>query len=327
MPLKRNWKDARANFKKSKRVKLALGILALAAGLIVLSQAVRFTQNFFSPWSLSAPSERKYHWNGEFNINLLVRTPSLSVLTYNPKEKRIIIINIPDETFLEIPRGFGMWQVRSVYGLGGDQLLKETLTSFLGLPVDGFLDFSALKPQKSALELVEIIRKNPFSGLKFLSDLKTDLTPWELMKLKLGFGNVRFDKVKQLDLAKLNVLDKETLPDGTAVLTADPVKLDSVLDSLADPAIAAEHRTIAVLNATERPQLAQTWARLITNLGGNVIITANASQKLKKTVATGEESLTLTRLRQIFGENDKISPSDEAQPSRAQISVLLGDDL
>lgn len=330
-----HWKDIQSRHRLKKQTKLALMVLVLVAGLLVASWGSHFTKSLFSPFKLSVHSNRSYIWNGKFNINLLIRTNSVSLLSYSPREGRVVIISIPDETFLEVPSGLGLWQLRAVSGLGqaqkgmeGNKLLVDTLASFFAVPIDGFLDLSGLKSQKTAAEVVDTLRKNPFSGFSLLAPLKTNLTPWELVKLKVGMLSVRFDKVKQLDLVKLNVLDKATLPDGTPILTADPVKLDSVLDDLADPAIIAEHKTIAVLNATDRPQLALKWARMITNLGGNVIITANAGQRLKKVAIGGEESLTLTRLRQIFGLSDKISQSDgDLVPSRAQINLLLGDDL
>lgn len=338
---KSGWKDVQTKHKIKKRSRLALGILALVAGLLIISWTIRFTQNLFSPWKLSASHSKGYIWDSEFNINLLIRTSSISLLSFNPKEEKIVIINIPDETFLDVPRGFGKWQLRAIYDLGqsqkevgGDELLKETLTPFLGLPIDGFLDFSGLKPQKSTEEIVNILRENPFSGFNFLSILKTDLTSWELLKLKLKISNVRFDKVEQLDFTKLNVLDRENLPDGTPVLTPDPIKIDSVLSDLADPTIVSEHKSIAIFNATDEPQLAQKWARLITNLGGNVIITANARNTLKKTQIVGENSPTLKRLSQIFDlgcRNNpkcaKIKPEDEdLVSSRAQINLFLGED-
>lgn len=338
---KSGWKDIQSKSKKARKVKLALGVLALVVGFLIISWAIRFTQSLFSPWKLSTNQHRNYIWNGEFNINLLIRSDHTSILTYNPKEGKIVIINIPDETFLNVPFGFGLWQLRAVYELGesqkelgGEKLLMETLTNFLAVPIDGFLDLSSLRPQKSAVEVVDILRKNPFSGLNFLPALKTNLTLWELIKLKLSIGAVRFDKIKELDLLKLGVLDKENLPDGTLVYTADPVKLDSVLSNLTDPTIVSEHKNIAVLNATDRPQLAQRAARLITNLGGNVIITtnaksdlANAGQGLKKTEVWGLESATLRRLKQIFGSGDKTNyPGEDAVSSRAQINLLLGED-
>lgn len=312
------WKDKQSKTQRKRRNKLALIVLFLVIGLIFLSWAIHFAQSLFTS---SVP--RNYYWNGEFNINLAVRTSSISVLSYNPKEEKITILNIPDETFVEVPGDRGSWQLRAVYGLGKAPLVKDTLTLFLGVPIDGFLDLSF---EKSAQDFVKLLQENPFSGLNYLSSMKTDLSIWELLKLKMGINSIRFDKIYEVDLAK-KILQKDKLPDGTEVYTADPVRLDSVLSDFADPAIVAEHKSIAVFNATNRPQLAQKWARLITNLGGNVIITTNAQKRLKETQVLGEESLTLKRLRQIFGISGNIDPLDEdLVSSRAQINIFLGED-
>ncbi len=340
---KNSWKVAQSKARIKRRSKIALGILAIIIGLLILSWVIRFTHSLFTPWKLSEKHPRNYMWNGELNINLLVRTSTISLFSYNPKEEKIEIVDIPDETFLEVPAGFGSWQLRSVYGLGqtqkdlgGDKLLIDTLTSFFALPIDGYLDLSSLPGQKTPTEVIEELRQSPISGLKFLSVLKTDLTPLELLRLKFSLSSVRFDKVYKTDLLKLNVLDKESLPDGTEVYRTDPVKLDSALSDLVDPAIVLEHKTIAVFNATDQPQLAGKWARLITNLGGNVIITSNAKARLSKTQVLGEQSLTLRRLQQVFGnldcqnnpKCDKISTlKEDLNSSRAQINVFVGEDF
>src|SRR3989344_4735371 len=175
----RGWKDAQSRIKISRRNKLALFVLGLVVGLLLLSWGIKFTQSLFNSWNIQTNIPRKYHWNGEFNLNLLIRTDKISLLSYNPKESKVAIVNIPDETFLEVPFGFGSWQLRSVYELGesqkeggGYKLLEDTLTNFLAVPIDGLLDLSALRPNKSAAEVVDILRKNPFSGGNLLSSLK-----------------------------------------------------------------------------------------------------------------------------------------------------------
>lgn len=318
------WKDIQSKVKTKKKTKLALVVLGLVVGLLIFSWAIRFTQNLFSPLGKTT-SSRSYTWNGEFNVNLLVRAAHTSVLAYSPKDKKMTVINIPDETFVNVPRGFGGWQLRAVFELGGDSLLQETLVSFLGIPIDGFLDFTSFKPQ-TAIQIVNTVRENPFSGFNLLSYLKTNLTMWEILRLKQSLGSVRFDKIEEISLDKLNLLDQEKLPDGTLVFTADPVRLDSTL-GLADPTIVSEHKSIAIFNATDRPQLAEKWARLVTNLGGNVIITGNAEERLKKTQIIGQKSATLKRLRQIFGLSDKISTGESAGSPRTEISLFLGEDL
>lgn len=332
---KSNWKNVQAKARIKKRRKIALGILVFVIGFLIISWGVRFTQRLFQPFGISVPSHKKNSLNEEFNINLLIRTSTTSLLSYSPRQEKIVIIDIPDETFLEVPYGFGQWQLRAVFGLGqaqkgleGNQLLVDALTSFFALPIDGYLDFSALQSSKSPAEVVEILRKNSISGFDLLSNLKTDLTLWELIRLKLNLSSVRFDKIKEKDLLKLGVLDQENLPDGTQVLIADSIRLDSILSDLADPAIVSEHKTIAVFNATDHPQLAGKWARLVTNLGGNVIITTNVKTRLENTQVVGEQSLTLRRMRQIFGLGGKMSSLDEdLVSSRAQINLFLGEDF
>ncbi|MBU1031377.1 LCP family protein [Patescibacteria group bacterium] len=325
------WRYTQSKIKKSKQVKLALIVLGIILGLLVLSWAIRFVNQMFSPWNGSSETKH-YVWNGKFNLNLLVRSKGISLFSYNPKQGKIVIINIPDETFLEVPGGFGSWQLRSIYDLGesekavgGNKLLLSALTSFLGMPIDGFLDFSMYET-KSTGEIVDILRANPFSGINLLYQLKTDLTPWELIRLKTAIAGVRFDKIKEMDLAELNVLEKKNLPDGQEVYYGDSVKLDSIMADLADPILVSEHISIAIFNATAVPGLAQKWARLVTNLGGNVIITANATEQLKKTQIIGERSPTYERLGQIFASADKIKPLSGDLASRAQINLILGED-
>ncbi|MBU1000518.1 LCP family protein [Patescibacteria group bacterium] len=353
---KKGWKSIQSKAKQNRRTKLALFVLTLVAGILIVSWVIQFTERLFNPLGIEN-QHRNYVWTGEFNINLLIKTSSIALFTYNPKEEKITIIKIPDELFLDVPFGFGKWQLRAVYELGqtqkeigGGSLLKDTLTSFFAVPIDGFLDFSSLQtvslsgssgqdksqgvPSKSAFEIVEILKENPFSGLNLLSFLKTDLTTLELLRLKISLSNVRFDKVKELDLNDLGVLERKNLSDNTQVLITDPIKLDSILSDLVDPVIVSEHKTIAVFNATDKIQMAGKWARLITNLGGNVIITNNAKEKLEKTKVLGEESLTLKRIRQVFGDLDcqnnpkcdTISSSEGATSSRAQINLFIGED-
>lgn len=336
---KSGWKTVQTKNKIKKQSRLALGILLLAGLILLISWTVRLTKNIFSPLKNNPEIIRNYKWDKEFNINLVIRTDKTALFSYNPKEGRIVIVNIPDETFLEIPYGFGNWQLRAVYKLGesqknigGDKLLVETLTNFLGVPIDGFLDFEDLPAQKDPAKMIEEARKNPFWGLDLLSKLKTNLTLWELVKLKSGIASVRFDKIKQINLEK--ILNPDNLADGTEILTVDTVKIDSILTDLRDPAIVSEHKSIAVYNATDHPQLAQKWARLITNLGGNVVITANAESRLQNTIVRGEESLTEKRMRQIFALGCQNNPNcgtidpamEDIVSSRTQINIFLGED-
>lgn len=324
------WRTHQRSHKIKKKTQLALIILGLLLALLLMSQIFSFTRLIHHPLRSKEPA-KNYTWNGEFNLNLVFRTKPLSLASYNPKEKRITIIVIPDETLIDVPFGFGRWQLRSVYDLAegssfsGERLIKQSISSFLGIPVDGI----------SSDNLVDLLRRNLFSGVTLLPKLQTDLTLLELARLKIGLLGVRFDKIKQIDLSPLNVLEIEKLADGTEIFIADPVRLDSILSDFAEPNVRSEHLSVAVFNATEKPLLAQRAKRIIENLGGVVIATQNAPGSLDKSYVDGEKSKTLDRLRQIFDLDclkdpkcDKIPASDLGlAASRAQIIVVLGKDF
>lgn len=331
-----SWKIVRSKKQNARKTKWALTALAIIIGIIFLGKAVKFTQTIFSPWSQSQNIKKSFYWQGDFNINIIIKAKNVSLLIFSPKDQRITIVDIPDNTITEAALGFGKWQIGSLYDLGqsqkeigGRKLLTKTLTSLFALPIDGFLDFSAkFYSKKEASEIVSELRKNPFSALSILPFLKTDLTPWELFKLKMGLSDVRFDKIKQVNLENWGVLRKEKLADGSQVLEVDIVRLDSYLSDLIDPKIRMEHKSIAIFNATSRSLLAQKAARLVNNLGGNVIITANSQDKFKTTQVVGENSETLDRLKQIFGRDVTIDPnSEDLVSSRAQINIFLGEDF
>lgn len=328
------WKSVQSKNKIKRKTKLALAVLAIILGVILTGWIVKFTQTLLSPWQLSSDLKKNYIWDGEFNINVVLKSKDIALLSYNPADKKITVIEIPDETLLDVSRGFGKWQAGSIYDFGesqkkgeGPKLLRLSLGDFFGLPIDGFLQFEGFNSQKSSGELIEDLRQNYFSGLGLLFNLKTDLTLLDLIRLKAGLASVRFDKVKILDPVDSGILDRDFLADGTPIFSYDPVKIDSISSQLSDPKIASEHKTIAVFNSTDYPLIAQKGARIITNLGGNVIIIANSEKKLKKTKVFGEESKTLIRLSQIFDSGGKKDEKVEPPSSRAQINVLLGEDF
>lgn len=330
------WKTHQKSTKVKKKTKLALTVLSLLIGLLLASKLINFVNVLGQP--LNSAENKNYKWNGEFNLNFVTGTEDISIVSYKPQDKEILVLKIPSETYLDASSDFGKWQLRSIYALGesskigGQALLKKSLSNFLGLPIDGY----------ASVDLVSLFRQNLFSGFADLPKIKTDFTLGELLSLKRGLMSIRYDKIKQIDLSERLVLEKAKLADGTEVYIADPTRLDSVMVEFADPKITDEHASIAIFNATDRPNLAQRAKRIITNLGGNVIALQNAPTTLAKsyvevgsTGVEGEDSKTLIRLKQIFDlacGNDqncaKIPKMDLGLASaRAQIIVVLGEDF
>jgi len=246
------------------------------------------------------------------------------LLILNPTEKKVMVLDIPPETEINVPGGFGSWPVRSIFGLGekksqGATLLKNSLSDFYGLPVSGYLE-----TQLSPLEAVKVLKNNPLPSLTGRSQQRSDLTIFELLRLYLCLGAVRSDKITELDLLALEVLDPFNLADGTKVYRANS-RLDTFIqENLSEPKIKSEQLSVAVLNGTNHSGLAQRASRMISNLGGNVIITDNTSL-IPNSFVTGQGSFTKNKLTEIF--SSKYAKINTQPASRAQVVVYLGEDF
>lgn len=335
---KKSWKVVQNREIIKKRTKLGLVILGIIIAIILVGNLVKLVQTFFSPWNISNTGTKNYIWNGEFNLNLIAKKKSsIFVISYKPRDEKLIVFEIPPNLIVDVPFGFGSWQIRSVYELGetnkkgdGVNLLKKSTATLLGVPMDGFLDLDQLDHVSNTDGLIEYLGQNFIFSLPSLAKIKTDLTLWELIRFKTGASTVRFDKMEKLNLE--DVLDKGRLNDGSEIYKADPIKIDSLNSYFEEPIIKSELLSIAIFNATNSVGLAQRAARMVSNIGGNVIITSN-TKEVNKSFVFGQNSKTLEKLEQIFGSCQKSDtdcdriPMEEITSSRAQINVILGADF
>lgn len=324
------WKTAQKKSKQKRTVRLALLTLGLILGLILVSQILKVSHILLSPLN---QEKRTYHWDTTFNLNLVLQTKPMSLLSYNPVEQTIKIIEIPDETYLEVPGGFGSWRAGIIDRLGGAQLVKDAIGNYFALPIDGFLGISG--KDMSGSNMVDLFRGNPLTLISTLSNLKTDLTPVELARFYWGMRGVRFDKIETYNLSDLGLLSEGTLADGTKILIGDPTKIDGMIaKNFTDSKIIDEGAAIAVFNATDKPGLAGKSASLISHIGGNVIIQTSLEENSSQTAVFGKKNpYTLRRLKEIFqstceGEKDcailGASASSAEYFSRAQVNLILG---
>jgi len=315
----KSWKAAHLRTKSEKRTKLAIIVLALVVSVLIIGNLVKFTQNLFQPIS---QTPKQYSWNGESRINLVIKSTTTSVLSFDPSQEEVMVVDIPGEVYTEVPGGFGSWQTRAIYDLGqsenppkGSRLLSQSISHLLGLPIDGYIQSG----DKTTKEIVNDFRS--LLGIKdLLSNIQTDLSPVELIRLGLGLSKVRFDKVGSINLAELEVFENDI---------ADPMRLDNIVaQNFSDSQIVKEQVTIAVFNGTDKPGLASQVARMISNMGGNVIIQSSFEGSVPSTFITGKEGYTKKRLKQVFcsGQSCDNIPANSSD-FRAQINIVLGRDF
>ncbi len=305
---------------------------------ILFGKTVGFVRSLSEPMSRDILDQKQYTWNGKSSINIAVKSSTVSVLNYDPSSQKIVILKIPNDTYFTLPKNFGSWPVGSIYELGqeenpsvGSELLKESLSKLLGLPIDGFITF---RGDSAPLDqVIESWHGNPFRMVSSLGSIETDLTPLEALSLMHSLSGVRPDQITWLDISQSDITDSQLLPDTTRVLGVNSVALDLFIrHTMADTSITDEGIPVAVFNATSEPGLAQDATREITNMGGNVIFTGNTDTNLSQSIVTTTDSndLTYERLAQIFApqclKNKCKSSDDKVTNSRAQINVVLGED-
>ncbi len=264
--------------KKRNKTKWTLKIL----WLIFLLVLVGF---IFKVWQ----SINRSLWDGQNQLNLAFNSQPVFLASFNPQGKSLNVLLIPQGTFIETLHGYGPCRVESIYRLGelnkkGGELFQGSLQEYLGIPVDGYAVISnfQLPISNSAKE-----RKNSLSKLllELLKKGETNLTKWDLVRLWWDFRNLHQEKINLVDLGQTSASQEVELPDGTKATKIDNERLVVVTSQLfADEKIKEEDLTVAVLNATDHPGLANKIALLIKNMGAQVVNIGEA-EKLKSQIS------------------------------------------
>ncbi len=301
---KKNWKSTSGEVKSKHKTRLALMVLAGVIAIIILGQAVKFIANFYSP--LTKSSTTHILWDKNEPINIVIAESDTAVLSLDPNKKEVLLVKIPEDIS---------------NNLLGESLVRQVSRN-LGVPITGYLEVSGDYRESTSEKLVEKLRANLFEWILIYPSLKSNLSPSELVDLAIILSKVRFDKIATLELPE--DLDKNDIDLKTS-------------QKFIDSQVREDSATIAIFNATSEPGLANIAARVVNNLGGNVIFVTNAkSETLKKSyvyIKNEAPDYSTSRFARIFSPNcykstkcDILEDSDITS-SRAQINIVLGQDF
>lgn len=341
------WKTYQKQKKVNTQVKTALLALGLLVFILILGNIVSFFFSLNKSFSRELGNEKQYSWDGRTSINIVLTSIKnndilqVSVLGLNPNEKKVAILHISESIYFELPKSLGSWPLGSVYKLGqeekpakGISLLKLSLSKLIGLPIDGIIIADLDKSYAKSEDMILAIHKNPLNIINVITHIRSDLTLIETGKMLWSLSQIRPDKLTSLDFARSNITESKLLPDSSRVLGVDNIKLDLFIrEKMADATILDEGEQVAVFNGTDNQGIAQEAARIITNMGGIVVMVSNTTSPHAKSVvvnnAQGKKTTTYKRLAQVFApECLKFCQSNDTQvkDSRAQVNVVLGQD-
>ncbi len=353
------WKKVQSQGRMARQVRLGVVALAFLLTLILVGKTIAFLGSLSRPYSPDGvAAERQVNWSAPETLNLAVKYNDIYLLSLNPQSDQLTIFKVPSEAYVNASFGFGSWPIRSIYGLGqgenppmGAKLLETTLSSVLGVSVDGYL----ILPDDKAGNLENLtvkIKQNPLTFMGLLRKSKTDLSLSEYWNFWWSLKKVRTDKIETVDLGDSGIAKTNVLADGSKVYSLDQYKLDAVIQKqLEDLNLRKESLSVGVFNATDHQGLAEKAARIVTNMGGRVIFTTNLSTSLENSFVVerhqankGKLSYTTSRLTKIFtssacskggsifsfksqGKEPVCSPKDlTLSPSTADVNIILGED-
>ncbi len=353
---KSSWKVLQLNRETKRKIRtLGLTLTALFSTLIIFA-AISLYHYLENPLVYAEGGLTPGHgWDLQARYNLLLlkvedsRNPTtliknLAILSMDPKDQSLLIVDIPVDTEINLPN-YGNSRVSGLYASGnlaagspGVNFVEKSLTSFTGATFDGYLLIDAAGESQ-----IRALAGKPLT----ISSYKESLNLWHWPALPKLFLAVKENVRTNLSLPELiNVgrfaygtrFDKVTETDLGARIAQGGVALEDFLGrNFVDQKIYEEGLRVIVLNGTNEPGLAGRAARVVEHLGANVVDVDNtAIPSYQKTVLITKKSDTYTtkRLATLLSITDLRLSSTIGQDDplinyirRADVVIIAGLDI
>jgi hypothetical protein len=182
-----------------------------------------------------------------------------------------------------------------------DKVTSSEAGRLLEIPLDGSIVSGSLNLNQKANSLF----KNLFLSY---NKLRTSLTIIDIAKLIMLSGTVSENNINTL-----------------VVNSGEGSELDATVSRLiSDTFIQKDNKTIQIINGTEVSGLGNRLARIVTNMGGNVIIVATSESTRKESyiLYSDKKSYTVERLEKMLG----YKAMQEEKKTISDITIIIGED-
>jgi len=182
-----------------------------------------------------------------------------------------------------------------------DALSSSQAGRLLEIPIDGIIESKSINLNQSANSLF-------MNSILNYNKLKTKLTIIDILRLLI--------LTKTIPESAVNIVTVE----DQGGLVPDNIVGNSVNDDL----IEKDNQTVQIINRTNVSGLGSRLAKMITNMGGNVILVMSEDDSIKKSAITyiDKETYTIKKLQKILGYEVVREPSN----AMADITIIIGED-
>lgn len=173
---------------------------------------------------------------------------------------------------------------------------------FLEVPIDGYLG-------SASLDLNQKIDSLFLNAALNYKNLQTNLTIIDLLKLLLFSRTV-----------SQSAISTKNIPQDLSTTELDKIVGRLVNDEL----IEKDNQTIQIINGTDINGLGNRLARLVTNMGGDVIIVATENSPKKESIISyiDQKTYTVERLQKVLG----YSAVRQTSNAISDITIIIGED-
>ena len=182
-----------------------------------------------------------------------------------------------------------------------DTLSSSQAGRLLEIPIDGNIESKSINLNQSANSLF-------MNAVINYNKLKTKLTIVDILKLLILTKTIPESAVDTVTVGDQGGLVKDNI----------------VGNSVNDDLIEKDNQTVQIINRTNVSGLGGRLAKMIANMGGNVILVMSEDNSIKKSAITylDKETHTVDRLQKILGYEVIREPSN----AMADITIIIGED-
>lgn len=180
---------------------------------------------------------------------------------------------------------------------------------FLKIPVDGFIKAKSNLAEASFWEENKDIASLMSNIFFNYNNIKTNLTIIDILRLVLASKTTPLNNIISHSISS----------------SLESQKVDKIVQKIfKDEEVDKENLTIEIINATYETGLGSRLSRLVTNMGGNVVVVSTESNSQKNSIIlyNGKKSYTVEKLSKVLG----FRTSEMNKQSIADVTIVIGED-